>query len=519
MSGTRGRGLRLLLTLGALVLLVGLVATYDAPLVLAGLIIVAGLVGMLAWPEAATILLVFLIYTNVLVVGMQEYGVPEWLAAAPVLVLSIPLAVRIAVRREEVRVDGGFYLMVLFLGVLVLATVRARDAGIALDYVGVYLMEGLALYWLMLNGLRRRAAIRRGAWTLLLAGALLGGLSLYQSVTGSYDQQFGGLAQRELKYVVKADSGPASGAAVVEMRRADRAEGPLGAPNRFAQLLIVLLPLAMGVYRAGDSRLVRWGAAAAGGLILAGVFLTYSRGAFLTLVVLALAMAAVGWIRPIRLALAAGFLAVSLAVVAPGYYARVASISEAGRLVTGEGMSEVGGSIRGRATEMLAALNVFLDHPVLGVGPGQYMPFYSERYQQRPDVAFRSLNRQRRAHTLYFELAAETGLVGLLLFLGVIAAVLRGLWMTSSIDAGDAEASAMKEIATGFGLGILAYLVTGIFLHFSYQRFLWLFVGIAAATVQVALRGDGEAPAPSRVGAGPGSTGVGARNAPAGRRP
>ena len=88
---------------------------------------------------------------------------------------------------------------------------------------------------------------------MLVAGSLLGGLCLYQDLTGSYRQEFGGLAYRDY---VEAEDVMRPGKPK-ERRDWDRAQGPLNEPNRFAQIMIVLLPLALFMYRCAGSTLTR----------------------------------------------------------------------------------------------------------------------------------------------------------------------------------------------------------------------------------------------------------------------
>ena len=149
--------------------------------------------------------------------------------------------------------------------------------------------------------------------------------------------------------------------------------------------------------------------------------LTYSRGAFITMAVLVCCLLLWKYIRPGRLALAGLVLAGIVAAMAPGVFSRVASIGGVGVLGQQDAKVEPDGAIRGRATEMLAALAVFIDHPFLGVGPGQYVPFYSERYQMLDEVSFRHLPRPREAHNLYFSIGAELGAAGLVVFFLIVA--------------------------------------------------------------------------------------------------
>jgi hypothetical protein len=53
----------------------------------------------------------------------------------------------------------------------------------------------------------------------------------------------------------------------------------------------------------------------------------------------------------------------------------------------------------------------------------------------------------------------------------------RRLWSTSRPE--------LAHLATAFIFSILGYLSTAVFLHFSYQRFFWLFLALAGAFVQI----------------------------------
>ncbi|NIQ60159.1 MAG: hypothetical protein GWN71_44625, partial [Gammaproteobacteria bacterium] len=75
-------------------------------------------------------------------------------------------------------------------------------------------------------------------------------------------------------------------------------------PNRFAQMLLVLLPLALFQVKFGRTGLARALGLGAGFLILSGVLLTYSRGAFLTLAALVALCAILGYVRPSRIVVA-----------------------------------------------------------------------------------------------------------------------------------------------------------------------------------------------------------------------
>jgi O-antigen ligase len=399
----------------------------------------------------------------------------------------VPLASYLVVRGESLRVDRVFGLMLLLLGSMVASAMVAKDKVIALGRISDYFLEGLILYWLVVNVVRDVAVLRRVVWTLLAAGALLSSLSAYQSVTGSYDQEFGGLAYRHA--VPKGAAITAPPAVVVEDddRGTTRARGPVNEPNRFAQMLIVLVPLAIYMYRTAKSRRARVGAALCGALVVVGMGLTLSRGAFVSLVLLTMVMMGVRWIRPSRWLLCVLALTAVLPTL-PFLSARVDSIVSAGAVVgdnAQQAATATDGAVLGRITLMRAALHTFIDHPIIGVGPGQFPPFYSGAYADDPRLKLRNLpDGTWRAHSLYLEIAAEEGIIGITAFLLVVWVLMRELWRLRCRWL--YERPDLADLVTAFWLSTLAYLLTGLFLHLSYQRYFWLLIGVSSAALQAA---------------------------------
>jgi putative inorganic carbon (HCO3(-)) transporter len=370
--------------------------------------------------------------------------------------------------------------MLAFLAVLVLSSHRAQSTQLAVDYIRRYVLEGVLIYWLVINVVRTLPTLKRVVWTLLAAGALLSALSLYQEVTNSYDQEFGGLAYRN--YVEPEDREPR---AAVKRRTSDRAQGPVNEPNRFAQMLVVLLPLAVFAARATPRRAAKLLAAGAGALIGAGVLLTLSRGAMVSIVLVAITATCIRWIRPRFVLACVGGLLVLGPFLTPFFTTRLQSITAATTLVSYDpsAVSEADGSTRMRATAMLAALNVFRDHPVLGVGPGQYSPFYSLRYHSALGNKFSDMQTTLRAHIMYFEVAAEEGLVGLVIFLAIVGVIVRDLWRgRQRMRSRDPQ---LMHLATACFLAIACYLTTAVFLHLNYQRYYWFLLALSGAAVHI----------------------------------
>lgn len=421
---------------------------------------------------------IFLLFTNLPVVLAQRNVVPT--AAAVVVPVFLLLAVlhQVVIRRRGVVVDRTLWLMFAFLGVFLVSSFTVEGHEVALARIGVFLSEGIVVYFLVRNAIRDMPDLRVAMLVMLAAGCLLAGLTIVQAVTGMYDQDFMGLAQRSLEHL--EDGGPVANAN--EMGLEDRSRGPVDDPNRYAQILLLAAPLAFVLMLNALRPRGTMGGAICLAVLLGGVLLTYSRGAFVTLIILIALSGPLRLVPPRRIVttLVAGI--VLTPIVIPGYAERVASIAGVADLI-GKGQVEADGPTRGRTTEMLAAFAAYTDHPVVGVGPGQYMPYHSVYYQSLPEISIRELATPRRAHSLYFEIAAETGTLGLLIFMAMPFLLLRDLEAVRRDLTG--LRPDLARVAAGFSLVVLGYLGTGVFLHLAYERYYWFILAVTSAAIAV----------------------------------
>jgi putative inorganic carbon (HCO3(-)) transporter len=459
-----------------------LVQRYDATVALALAALVTGTLVMMARPELATLLTVFLLYINFPAILTKQHGVPHVVAGSFILLLACPLMYSLIIRREPFKADRTFYLMVLLLAASLVSALTAIDKDIAIKTVQELALEGLLLYWLVFNAIRSMPTLRRVIWTLLAAGSLLSTLSLYQTVTGSYRQEFGGLAYRQFEAVqdVELRDGPA------KRRTWDRAGGPQNEPNRFAQTLIVLIPLALYLYRNVPGAAARVCAAAFGALLVGGIMVTLSRGAFIALVLMAVMLTFIRWFKLSRVLVCVLLFAVAAPSV-PFFAQRMQGITRLVNLGGGATAVEsrtVDTSSLARVTLMLAATRVFFDHPVIGVGPGQFAHFYSQKYSADPEIKLRDLPPGNwRAHSLYLEIAAETGVIGISVFLAIVVTLLRELWRARRRWI--SHNPEFSDLATALCLSLIAYQLTGVFLHLSYQPYYWFLLALIGATLNI----------------------------------
>lgn len=447
----------------------------DNPFVAIGAV-GATLLGMtiLVRPGVATLVVVAILYSNAGVIAVRFHGVPSFAALAVPMLLIPPLAAFIVLERRPIVITNAFPWMVALLVVHLVSGIFSVDAATAFDTIVTFSLEGIVLYFLVTNVVRTRAAVIAIVWILLAVGAFLGALTFYQDATGTYGNVYLGFAQASEATIGVDATGLGTSAQF-------RLAGNIGEKNRYAQVLLVLVPLGLFMAIGERSRIRRLLALGAAGAISLGVALTFSRGAAVGFVLLFAIMFLMGYLKwKYLLAVVLGVVIVFTAV--PAYADRLSGLVAVSESVGSTGIDQADGAIQSRVTEGLAALLAWADHPILGVGPGEF-PHYYRQYAEV--VGIRVLATDRESHNLYLGMAAELGLMGVTLFLLIVGLTLRDL--ARARRAVRARDPLMADLATGFMLSIVAYLTSGIFLHMAFVRYFWLMLALAGATALVAM--------------------------------
>jgi putative inorganic carbon (hco3(-)) transporter len=410
-------------------------------------------------PRWAVIVLLFALYSYAGWVAGHAVGAPE-LSQLLLPIIFAALAWRWLTKGEQfsLPVELG---AVLVLGLaLAVSAVFATDPGTSLRDIRDFIGYGLTIA-LMVAVLDRPVWLRRAVWSVVIAGGALAIVSLLQAATSSYAFDFAGFAM-----------------ARPEGAGTFRVGGPLD-PNFFGQMLIATAILAL--YLALSAR--RSAGRALGLTMFAACVattgLTGSRG---TLVAAAAGLVLILLLAPIPRAFVAATVALVVAAglvfLPAGLKARVGVPTDAAtsyQVATVTKGSE--GAVRGRKIENIAALHMFEDHPLLGVGPGNYAGNYL-KYTQ--DVTQARLT-QRQAHSLYLGALAETGIAGTGALLAVLWLALSGAWLGRRwLGGGDAL------IAEGILVALASFLVASLFLHAAYPRYLWILVGFGFVAGQLA---------------------------------
>jgi O-antigen ligase len=219
----------------------------------------------------------------------------------------------------------------------------------------------------------------------------------------------------------------------------------IGNPNMVAVVLGLALPFALyGSTRLETDRM-RWVARGALFLIVLGLLLTFSRGAWLAVLV----GTVIGALLLDRRALLALGIVVALAYVTATYMPRGLAVglgpdgAEAPPPVgfdilgsTGERFGNVGGESELRIRFIKEGLPIIEDHLLLGAGPGRYGGAAARVVDSGLyDEYGASLYGYRTVHNFWLHLLGESGVIGtavfLTLILGLLIRFVRAAWASS----------------------------------------------------------------------------------------
>ncbi|MBA2115411.1 O-antigen ligase family protein [Bremerella alba] len=456
----------------------GLTASFHvlsgaSPVWLAVFVLPVVLVAGYLKPYLATFACLFLIYSNLPVVAAQFHGLPYAIVAMTPAMLLLPLAYFLWVRGEGVIFPWEGMLVIGMVVVQSFGVMFSRAPDQSFSDLVRSIFEGLGLFFLVINAIRTPEILRGSFWAILAAGALMGAVTGHQYLTNNYQSDYGGLAQADQLGFSEVNE---RGVSVIRARSA----GPIGEKNRYAQNMLMLLPIGVCLALTERKHWLKYLAWAATGLTVIGWAVTFSRGSVVGLAGAIVAAVCLGYLRP-RVLGGMGITAVLILAVMPAYRERITSLLAASQLISStQSIHEADGSLRSRATIMMAAANVIAENPLLGVGQGMF-PSYAREYGKKSGYGV--LEGNWEAHNLYLGIGADSGLLGLSCFLAAIGVVIVRLHRIRRQNLETDPAIALTATALVFTL--LIYLMSGMFLHFSYIRYFWLIFALASATATI----------------------------------
>lgn len=232
-----------------------------------------------------------------------------------------------------------------------------------------------------------------------------------------------------------------------------------GNSNDLALYLVTILPISIAHLfgSRGMARKLLYGVCAA--LMMTAIVLSYSRGAFLGLViVLIFLVIKLGPRHRVGIVLAVLSLGGAVALVVPDRYGgRLLSILMPGL--------DPSGSADARRGELFRSIYIALRHPLLGIGMGNYAPEMSHRGQV--------------THNAYTQVAAEMGAAALVCYTMFIVTPLRKLGQIARETLGASVNSHFYYLAVGLQASLIGYLVCSFFASVAYTWYVYYLVGYA----------------------------------------
>lgn len=420
---TNGRGFVLASLVGAVGLAMVLVASRDPVVALVGLVALLVLAVACFRVEAALLLLVA---TTPLEAAVDLGGALSITKLAGGLCFASFAFNAIATRRV-VRLDRSHAVIFAILAIALLSTLGAEDIGLALSTTVRYASYA-GLYLVVTQFAGDHDALRRIAWALSISSAVAGLLAIQGFVSG--------------QYVL--------------------ARLPYGDPNDLAYILATTLPLTLWLLRpTRPSRrpLVLLLVAVIG----AAVLLSFSRGALLGLVA-GLAWHAFTERRHLLVLLVGG--AVTLLVMLVFVNTNRSQVE----IGLQQKQSIASYNVNSRLDAWSAAARLAADRPAFGIGPGNFRLKYVEA-TGRPEGSIGLAV----VHNAYLDVAAEVGVLALVLFVTYLVMVL--LRLTSARRHAVGPPGLAAALRTAFVIAV----VSAVTLSEQYYAPFWLLGGMATA--------------------------------------
>lgn len=429
-----------------------------ARLALLGVIGVLAFVGSIRWPRITAVALVLTLVTSV-----SDVLSADSIVSLNLVAIGGALAAMAATQRRRMVDNRVVVLLLVYAAVMLLSSVGAADPARSERASLVFLRE-IAIACALLNLVQTLSGLRMAAWAVAGAGALLAAASVIGFVTG---HELGGFARLYYGTIVGDYIGPRVGSTT-------------GDPNVYGQILVLAVPFALCAAWNEDRLLVRVAALACFGLLALTTLLTFSRGALLGLAIVLVASAVR---QRTRRWIALGQMLVVLVVIGlvvpMPYWDR---LGETARFVAGGwNLPSADASLSERSRLWRVGALMFIDHPVTGVGMDNYALRYQDYYAQvDPNLPCCPMG----AHALPVRVLAETGVLGLAALTAIVVVALRGVRRVRRRlrDAGREPLWPFDAIE----IGLLGFLVSGLFLDGQYMRPFWVVLALALAARRLA---------------------------------
>ena len=346
---------------------------------------------------------------------------------------------RLAYRRPLTVTTPEIRLISLLTFVAVVSIPLSLSPGGSLDYFLSAFIKSVVAFFLIANLLETVERLKLVVAFIVLAGLVYAAMGIYNFVTG---------------HMLPHDPGRIFGYPSLFAYN----------PDDFGLLLNVILWLTFGLWPLARRPFVKALLLLGMALMVGGIIVSLSRGAFLALVAtLALLLAKLVRTKgPLVLLPIAALVVVGVVLAPPGYFDRLYSLFD-------PSLDRVG-SISRRWDQVGVVVPFILENPLVGAGVGMETLVYTEQ-GWGPSAT----------HNIFLRVGTDLGFPGLLIYVLLFVQILRGLRRTQWDLGPVLDAREVVAMAAGLELAVFSFLVGASFLPFSYSYALYYLAGMAAA--------------------------------------
>ena len=245
-----------------------------------------------------------------------------------------------------------------------------------------------------------------------------------------------------------------------------------GDNNLFAVMVLMGMPLLLYIYRQSENRLTKYAALLGAGLTVATVMGTNSRGGMLAMVAAGLWLIFTGRRKILALTVVGVMTATVITFAPDSWLDRMDTIQAA----------DQDQSFLGRVEAWQISSSMALKNPVLGGGfhaienPNVWAQFRGSTglLGFLPDYDFKTVN-FRAAHSAYFEVMGDRGLLGFLIFIAILINTIATTFDTRQLArAAGPDMAWAADLATALSAVIIAYAIGAAGVSVAYSEMLYV---------------------------------------------
>lgn len=413
-------------------------------------------------PDFGLAALIILIFVQLQRVATKIYDLPgpgDPLVAFLIMVVAI--RVLMFNERPMTWLKNSFIILI-YLIFLVISALAAGDMAPALSEL-FDVAQNLVIASIVLFMIQRTPSLRNAIWAVIAAGMLMGTISVIQRITGNYTSLFWGFGGWEYSGYVGRP----------------RLAGPYATPNPYAQVLVIIVILALD--RTLHSKRILFRGVAAYAVLVTSLALIFtdSRGGFVDLVFTLFVFFL--FERPnVPTVLVVLLIGMVVASYLPANFTdRISTLTEL--LQPADQATLTDESFRGRTSENLAAWRMFLDNPILGVGLNNYRLHYQD-YSREIGLDPRRVPRDPAS--LYLQILANQGIVGAIVFVVFMASVfLRLLHAYQKLKA--RKMSDEAYMASALFAAYAGYMFMSLYKNSAYTNVFWVLIAMCFSVTQI----------------------------------